>query len=162
MMTAPIRALLGGFTPPSKDEILNHLRSLAPSNLYGDEDDPKKKGKGKTYQSQAQIDADNAFAQDFNKRHNLQNGVGIIAGTNIGDPVVPFRTLDGKPYTPNQMPASMINNTVPDWVDQLHWDNDWQMPYYLDGNDMKFVKKEFYNSPRFIKPNPPQNLIAKK
>lgn len=118
-----------------------------------------------TYQTQAQLDADNAFALDFNKRHNLANGVGIFAGKNIGDPIVQYRTLDGKPYVPQQMPASMIKNSVPDWVTELHMDDEWKMPYYKDGNDIVFVKKEFMNSPRFLKPTPtPQQtmLLAKK
>lgn len=117
-----------------------------------------------TYQTQAEVDAANAFAKDFSKRHNTLFANESWVAKKPGDSIVQFRTLDGKPYTPNQMPASMVKNSVPDWVTKLEWDKDWQMPYYKDGNDMVFVNKEFYNSPRFTNPQQsrPTNLLAIK
>lgn len=111
------------------------------------------------YKTQADVDAANAFARDFSKRHNTLFANEAYVAQKPGDPVVKFRTLDGKPYVPAQMPASMIQNYVPDDVKELYWDNGWQMPYYKDGDDMVFVKKEFYNSPRFTTPQKQQDQI---
>jgi hypothetical protein len=140
-------------------------------------DDPKSKAKKTllkasiklpegTYQTQAEVDADNAFARNYTKRNNELYALTSYVAKKPGDPKVAWTNgLTGQAWNPQtdvrQMPASMIKNSVPDWVDKLEWDNDWQMPYYKDGNDMVFVKKEFYNSPRFIKPTPP-NLLAIK
>lgn len=140
----------GGMPNPlsSHDAIINSLM-----NLGGKGGDEEKPGKSGTYQNQKQIQNQIQFDEDFNRRHNLMQGVGIATDKKVGDPVVPFRTLDGKPYVPQQMPASMIKNSVPDWVTELHMDDNWKMPYYNDGNDMVYVNKDFYNSPRFRKPN---------
>jgi hypothetical protein len=124
--------------------------------MGGGEDNPKAK---KTYQSQAEINAANAFARDFAKKQNLMFANEMHVADQVGDPVVQFRTLDGKPYTPAQMPASMIKKVVPDWVEKLEWNPEWQMPYYLDGNDMVYVDKRFYNSDRFITPEAKQKQI---
>ena len=139
--------------------------------LSGGDPEPKKKtllkSSPQVYKTQAEVDAANAFARDFSKRHNTLFANDAYVAKKPGDPVVQYRTLDGKPYVPQQMPASMIKNSVPDWVTELHMDDEWKMPYYKDGNDMVFVKKEFYNSPRFTKTtptNPKQQMIllAKK
>lgn len=138
-----------------------------PSNVMSllsaanDPDNPAKPSP-QVYKNPAQIAAQIQFDENFNKRHNLMQGVGLSTNKKVGDPVVQFRTEDGKPYVPKQMPASMINKSVPDWVNKLEWDQDWQMPYYKDGNDMKYVPKEFYNLPRFRQTTPsnPQQAMA--
>ncbi len=137
----------------------------------GDEPKPKKTllksaPNPNIYNSQAEVDADMAKAAAFNKAHNLIPGIGISVGK-VGDPKIQYRTLDGKPYTPQQMPASMVKGNVPDWVTELHMDDNWKMPYYKDGNDIVYVKKEFMNSPRFLKQQPTNplqqaSLLAKR
>jgi hypothetical protein len=61
-----------------------------------------------------------------------------------------------------QMPQSMIK-PLPDDVDEIYYDKDWNQPYYKDGNDIVYVDKKYYNSPRFLKPQGMMSgLIAKK
>ncbi len=106
------------------------------------------------YKTQAEVDAANTFARDFSKRRNTVNPNEAYVAQKPGDPMVQFKTPDGEPYTPNQMPASMIKHTVPDWVKpgEILMDDNWKMPYYKDGEDLIYLDKKFFNDPRYIKP----------
>jgi hypothetical protein len=118
-------------------------------------DDPKKKALS-SFKSPTEIDKANRFAKDFAKRKNMLIGDDAWVGKEVGDPVPQFRTEDGKPYVPKQMPAYKIKNEVPDYVTKLEWDNAWGQPYYHnDYGDMVYVDKKFYNSPRFLKDKKP-------
>jgi len=127
--------------------------------IKGDPDKPVK------YKTQAEVDAANAFAKDFSKRGNYTNPGDAYVAQKPGDPVVQFIDMStGKPYDGRyqQMPQSMIK-PLPDWVTQLGWDKQWNQPYYMDGNDIVYVDKSWYNHPRFIKPQSEQdNLIAQR
>lgn len=129
------------------------------------EDDPKKK---KTYQTQAEVDAANAFARDFAKRHNLMFANEMHVAKKVGDPIVGYTDINtGLPYDgryTKPMPASMIQGFVPDHVKKLEWNPEWQMPYYLDDNDnMIYVAKHLYNSDRFRPSQKEQdNIIAQR
>lgn len=136
------------------------------SKLINDPDKPLLPSKA-VYQTPEEVAAANAEARRFSKAHNTLYANDAYVAKKPGDPVVQYRTLDGKPYTPQQMPASMVKTSVPDWVTELHMDDNWKMPYYLDGNDMVYVKKDFFNSPRFTKTIPVNEkqaavLLAKK
>lgn len=99
----------------------------------------------------------------------------IQDGAHTGNQFIHLKGLNGQDYGAmngegmtqgppmvNDMPASMIKNNVPDWVDNLEWNSERNQPYYKDGNDIVYVDKKFYNSPRFIKPQGMMNgLIAK-
>ena len=139
--------------------ILRNIIAGDAKGLIGD--DPKLKGR-EVYKTKAEVDAANAEARRFSKAHNTLYANDAYVAKNVGDPVVQYRTLDGKSYVPQQMPKSWIKNTVPDWVTEIRMDDEWTQPYYKDGNDIVFVDKKFFNHPKFIKPNPLQGLVASK
>lgn len=156
MITAPVNISLKNLKPPSKDDLLNHLRSLAPVQLNNG--DPKKK---EVYQTQSEIDKDDAFAVDFSKRRNYVNPTMAHVGRKIGDEKVKFIDMaTGQPYDGrySKMPQNMIK-PLPDWVTELQWDKQWNQPYYLDNGDMNYVDTHWYNDPRFIKSRQEQNQI---
>lgn len=145
----------------SNNPILRSLILGDTKGLIGD--DPKKDTK-KVYKTQAEVDAANAEARRFSKAHNTLWADNAYVALKPGDPVVQYRTLDGKPYVPKQMDKSRIKSAVPDWVKEIRMDDNWKQPYYLDGNDMVFVDRKFYNDPRFTKPTPlnTSGLVASK
>jgi hypothetical protein len=51
-----------------------------------------------------------------------------------------------------KLPDYRIQKEVPDYVTELKWHPGWQQPYYLDGDEIVFVDRKFYNSDRFLKP----------
>lgn len=130
---------------------LNSHNAIINSLLKLGNDDPKKKGN--IAQSQAQIDAANDTAKRFASVHAKAIANDAYAARNIGDPlpqVIDQQT--GQPYNGKyqQMPQSMIK-PLPDWVTELKWDKQWGQPYYLDGNDIVYVDKKHFNSPKFLK-----------
>lgn len=206
-MTAPINLSLSTTTPPSKEDLLNHLKSLTPALTGGGDD--KDKSKKSNRLSFDQIKEWNNYASDkdgdlvtlFNnyKKQNpktsisfdsLRNELDLLSqksrtmskdknelfanDAHVGNVFPTMRVLNGDklgvvngdmqtetPSTYSQLPAAKIQNFVPDNVSKLEWDKQWNQPYYLDGDDIVYVDRKFYNSPRFLNTNPTGNLVAK-
>lgn len=121
--------------------------------LGGDPGDDKKPVK-QVYKTQAEVDAANAQARNFSKRHNLMYADEAWVAKKPGDPVVGYTDINtGKPYDgryTKPMPKSMIK-PLPDNVTKLEWNSEWQMPYYLDDmGDINYVDRHHYNSPKFL------------
>jgi hypothetical protein len=114
-----------------------------------------------TYKDWNEVNAANIEARRFSKDHNLLYANDAYVAKKPGDPVVQYTDMaTGLPYDGRygRIPQSMIK-PLPDWVEKLEWDKRWNQPYYKDGEDMIFVDKKHYNSPRFISPQKPD--IAK-
>lgn len=120
--------------------------------------DPKPKPK--VYQSQSEIDADNAESKRFSVTHHLLPGNDAnIGDKKVGDPVVPYIDLKtGKDITgqppETQLPPNTITDIrkVPYYVMPQDIKYDKPVPYYIDqqSGDEQPIHPDIARSTRFV------------
>lgn len=118
--------------------------------------DPKKSAKV-TKPTPAELEAANKFAKSIALRRGLISG----ENTHTGGQVPRFYdSRTGKDITGQPDPTltmGRISDKVPLYVNSLEWDEQAQLPYYVDEKtgDTQYVNKDLFYSPRFRKTAPP-------
>jgi hypothetical protein len=128
--------------------------------LKGDPGDGGKKPKVRVKTpSPTEIQAANQLAKDIAARRGLLNAENM----HVGNQVPKFYDdKTGKELLAGDVrpPVGVLSNKVPLYVKSLQWDDQSNLPYYIDDKtgDMQYVAKDLFYSPRFRSNN--QSLLS--
>lgn len=124
----------------------------------------KKPSKIKSSKPPSPTPAELAAANKFAKEMALRRGLISGENTHVGNQIPKFfDARTGKELGVGDVEPGIgrLDTKVPLYVKSLEWDAQSNLPYYIDEktNDIKYVAKDLFYSPRFRKPITQQSIL---